>query len=303
MTDDFQRAAAAPLLVDAGDLQQACVVLGPPNGTPCVLLHGFPYDVHAYAEVAPVLAQRGLRVIVPWLRGYGPTRFLSSATQRSGQQAALAHDLLSLLDGLRIERALLAGYDWGGRAACIVAALQPHRVIGLVSGLGYNIQNIPAAAEPAMPVDELRYWYQYYLHGERGRRGLTEHRAAFCRLLWSMWSPNWRFDDATYERSAASFDNDDFVAVVVHSYRHRYGLVPGDPRFEAVERHLTRLPSIATPTIALEGDADGVAVGHGSAGHGRHFLANYDRRVLAGAGHNLPQEDPLAFAQAVLDLR
>ena len=195
---------------------------GETDGWPVVLLHGFPYDIHAYEDVAPRLISQGARVITPFLRGYGPTRFLASATLRSGQQAALGADLLSLLDALQIEQAVLGGYDWGGRAACVVAALYPSRARGLVSVNGYNIQNIATAMRPAGPEKEHRMWYQYYLHGERGRAGLTENRRAFCRLLWSLWSPTWRFDDDTYECSATAFDNPDFVDVVVHSYRHRF---------------------------------------------------------------------------------
>jgi len=231
---------------------------GDTDGWPVVLLHGFPYDIHAYEDVAPRLISQGARVITPFLRGYGPTRFLASATLRSGQQAALGADLLSLLDALQIEQAVLGGYDWGGRAACVVAALYPSRARGLVSVNGYNIQNIATAMRPASPEKEHRMWYQYYLHGERGRAGLTENRRAFCRLLWSLWSPNWRFDDDTYACSAVAFDNPDFVDVVVHSYRHRFGLVDGDPQFDDMESRLSSMPSITVPTITLEGDTDGV---------------------------------------------
>jgi pimeloyl-ACP methyl ester carboxylesterase len=267
-----------------------------------VLLHGFPYDVHAYAEVAPPLAAAGARVIVPWLRGFGPTRFVDAATPRSGQQAALAHDLLALLDALRIERAVLAGYDWGGRAACIVAALWPPRVRGLVSVNGYNLQDIAHAREPQSPETELRLWYQYYFHGERGRAGLLQDRRAFCRLLWQLWSPSWAFDEACYERSAAAFDNPDFVDVVIHSYRHRFGLVAGDPRLEPTERRLAEQPRIGVPSITLDGADDGVMPIGGSSHHAPHFSGSHEHRVVAGAGHNLPQEAPQAFALAVRDL-
>jgi pimeloyl-ACP methyl ester carboxylesterase len=214
----------------------------------------------------------------------------------------LAHDLLALMDALAIPRAVLAGYDWGGRAACIVAALWPERVRGLVSGGGYNIQNIPGSSRPAAPEDEFRYWYQYYFHGERGRVGLEQNRRALCKLLWKLWSPNWRFDDATFERTAGSFDNPDFVAVVIHSYRHRYGLVPGDPAVDDTEQRLTTQPRIGVPAIALDGAADGVMHPDGSARHQQFFTGKYERRVIPLAGHNLPQEVPEAFAEAVLSL-
>ncbi|MEM6422661.1 MAG: alpha/beta hydrolase, partial [Pseudomonadota bacterium] len=218
-----------PTRIHAGVLDVAYLDYGPPDGWPCLLGHGFPYDVHAYAEVAPLLAEAGARVIVPWLRGYGPTRFLDAATPRSGEQAVLAADMRALMDALGIERAVLGGYDWGGRACCIIAALWPERVVGLVSGNAYNIQNIPASGRPADPAEERRLWYQYFLHGERGRRALIDDRRAFGRYLWTLWSPTWAFDDAVFEATAPAFDNPDFVEVVVHSYRHRYGLVPGDP--------------------------------------------------------------------------
>lgn len=275
---------------------------GDETGWPVVLLHGFPYDIHAYDNVAQRLTVEGARVITPYLRGYGPTRFRSLTTMRSGQQAAMGADLLALLDALQIDRAVLAGYDWGGRAACIVAALHPHRAVGLVSGDGYAIQNIAAALKPADPEEERRLWYQFYLHGERGRAGLTENRRQLCRLLWSLWSPIWHFDDATYEQTAAAFDNPDFVEVVLHSYRHRFGLVAGDPEFEEMERRLAALPSIGVPTITLEGDADGVTqVGAGLADL-RRFTGRHENRVVSGVGHNLPQEAPDVFSRAIGDV-
>ncbi len=267
-----------------------------------VLLHGFPYDVHAYDAVTPILAAAGCRVITPYLRGYGPTRFLSAETLRSGQQAVLARDLLALMDALAIPRAVLAGYDWGGRAACIVAALWPERVRGLVTGGGYNIQDIPGASRPQAPENEFRHWYQYYFHGERGRAGLEQNRHALCRLLWRLWSPNWQFDDATYQRTAMSFDNPDFVEVVIHSYRHRFGLVHGDPAVEDTERRLTAQPQIAVPAVALDGGGDGVMPLGGSERHGRFFATKYERRVIPMVGHNLPQEAPQEFAAAVLSV-
>jgi len=275
---------------------------GAPNGAPVVLLHGFPYDIHAYDAVVPTLVAAGCRVIVPYLRGFGPTRFLSADTPRSGQQAALAHDLLGLMDGLAIERAVLAGYDWGGRAACIVAALWPERVRGLVSGAGYNIQHLPSANMPQPPEMERQLWYQYYFHGERGREGLRRYRRELCQLLWRLWSPHWHFDAATYQQTAASFDNPDFVEVVIHSYRHRFGLVSGDPVFEATEQRLIDLPRITVPTIVLHGSENGVLPAAGSEEHHRFFGSAYERRLIPVAGHNLPQEEPLAFAAAVLSL-
>jgi pimeloyl-ACP methyl ester carboxylesterase len=286
--------------VKAGVLDVAYEKSGDPQGWPVVLLHGFPYDVRGYDEVAPRLAAQGARVIVPYLRGYGPTRFLSVETPRSGEQAALGSDLLALLDALAIPSAVLAGYDWGGRAACIVAALWPERARGLVSQNGYNIQDIARSGEPDDPENELRFWYQYYFHSDRGRAGLTRNRRALCRFLWRLWSPAWRFDEATFEASAASFDNPEFVEVVIHSYRHRFGLVPGDPALAGIERRLAVQPRIPVPTVALEGDADGVIVMRGSTHHARFFTGPHEHRVVAGGGHNLPREAPDRFADAVL---
>jgi len=276
---------------------------GPADGSPVVLLHGFPDDVRAYDGVAPALAGAGWRVIVPYLRGYGPTRFLDSQTPRSGQQAALGQDLLDLLDALGVERAALAGYDWGGRAGCVAAALWPERVASLVSIGGYNIQNIARSGEPAPPDREHRLWYQWYFHTERGRAGLAANRRPLCRLLWELWSPNWHFDDATYERTAASFDNPDFVAVVIQSYRHRYGLAPGDPSLEAIEARLAAQPPIGVPTVVLHGACDGVSLPESSAGHRGFFTGPYQRRVVPVAGHFLPQEAPDALIEALSELR
>jgi pimeloyl-ACP methyl ester carboxylesterase len=288
--------------VAAGVLDIAYEEHGPAGGMPVVLSHGFPYDVRAYDGMTPLLVENGCRVITPYLRGYGPTRFRSAATLRSGQQAALAHDLLALMDALSIASAVLAGYDWGGRAACIVAALWPQRARGLVTGNGYNVHDIPRAMSPLPPQDEHRMWYQYYMHGERGRAGLAQNRREFCKLLWRLWSPNWKFDEATYERTAASFDNPDFVEVVIHSYRHRFGLVPGDPALEDIERRLTAQPAITVPTIALDGGGDGVIRAGGGRYHTQHFTGRYERREIPLVGHNLPQEAPREFAQAVLEL-
>jgi pimeloyl-ACP methyl ester carboxylesterase len=265
-----------------------------------ILLHGFPYDVHAYDAVAPRLAAAGARVIVPWLRGYGPTRFLAGDTPRSGQQAALGADLLALMDALGIGAALLGGYDWGGRAACVVAALWPARVRGLVSVNGYNIQDIATSGVPDTPENELRYWYQFYFHGERGRAGLAADRRRFCRLLWRLWSPEWDFDDDTYERTAAAFDNPDFVDVVIHSYRHRYALAAGDPALEGIERRLATQPLVSVPTITLDGTADGVMPLGRPVPSVARFAARHAHRLVEGVGHNLPQEAPEAFADSVL---
>ena len=288
--------------IDAGVLNIAYDDHGPPNGAAVMLLHGFPYDVRAYDEVAPLLVAKGCRVVTPYLRGYGPTKFLSANTMRSGQQGALAHDLLALMDALAIPSAVLSGYDWGGRAACIVAALWPERARGLVTGNGYNVHNIPGSAKPLPPQDEHRMWYQYYFHGERGRAGLGQNRREMCKLLWRLWSPNWKFDDATFDRTAASFDNPDFVEVVVHSYRHRFGLVPGDPAYEDTERKLTAQPPITVPAIALDGSGDGVTRAGGARYHAKHFTGGFERREIPLVGHNLPQEAPAGFAQAILDL-
>jgi pimeloyl-ACP methyl ester carboxylesterase len=272
------------------------------TGTPVILLHGFPYDIHAYDDVAPLLTSAGCRVIAPYLRGYGPTRFVSAHTPRSGQQAVLAQDLLDLMDALSIPSAILAGYDWGGRAACIVAALWPVRALGLVTCGGYNIQDIAASAHPQAPENEHRYWYQYYFHGERGRAGLERNRGELCKLLWHLWSPNWRFDNATYEKTVASFDNPDFVDVVIHSYRHRFGLVPGDPAVEDTERKLATQPRIGVRTVCLDGGGDGVMPLGGSERHQKFFSGPYERRVIPSVGHNVPQEAPREFAAAALDI-
>ena len=275
---------------------------GPADGAPVVLLHGFPDDVRTWDGVAAPLGAGGSRVLVPYLRGYGPTRFLDPATPRSGQQAALGCDLRDFLDALNVPRAILAGYDWGGRAACIVAALWPKRAAGLVTGNGYNIQDIAASARPASPAQELRYWYHWYFHTERGRAGLAANRRGLCRLLWELWSPTWRFDDAAFDRTAASFDNPDFVEVVIHSYRHRHRAAPGDPALAPIEARLAQRPLIAVPTICLHGAADGVSPPEDSEGHARHFTGPYERRVLPGVGHFLPREAPEAHVRAILEL-
>lgn len=288
--------------IRAGVLDVGYFESGLAGGPPVFLMHGFPYDIHAYAEVAPLLAAAGCRVIVPYLRGFGPTRFLHEKTPRSGEQAALGADLLALMDALQIPRAVLAGYDWGGRAACVVAALWPERCSGLVSYNNYNIQDIARAMVPDTPENEHRLWYQYYLHSERGRAGLARDRRAFTRLLWKLWSPTWNFDAATFERSAAAFDNEDFVEVVIHSYRHRYGLVPGDPAYADIERRLAAQPVITVPTITFDGTDDGVREPSPEAAHARFFAGPRSHRIVPGVGHNMPQEAPRKFADAVLEL-
>ncbi|MFI5002634.1 MAG: alpha/beta fold hydrolase [Reyranellales bacterium] len=275
---------------------------GPASGAPIVLLHGFPYDPRGFDAVAPPLAAAGNRVLVPYLRGYGPTRFLSPTTPRSGEQAALGHDLLQFMDALAIGRATLMGFDWGGRAACVVAALWPARVRCLVSCTGYNIQNIAASVKPASAEQEHRYWYQYYFHSERGRAGLSENRRDICRLLWRLWSPHWTFDEATFEASAGSFDNPDFVDVVIQSYRHRYAYAPGDPALAGIEAKLAGTPKISVPTINLHGEADGVGPAAGSARHDRFFTGPYERRLIPRVGHNVPQEAPAETVAAIRDL-
>ncbi|WP_395348126.1 alpha/beta fold hydrolase [Variovorax sp. UC122_21] len=288
--------------IEAGVLEVAYHESGPADGPPVLLMHGFPYDIHTYAEVAPLLAAEGCRTIVPYMRGYGGTRFLSADTPRSGEQAAFGADLLALLDALKIERAVLAGYDWGGRAACVVAALWPERCAGLVSLNSYNIQNIAKAMEPDTPENEHSLWYQYYFHSERGRAGLRKDRKAIAKLLWKLWSPTWRFDDATFERSAAAFDHPDFVEVVIHSYRHRYGLVAGDPAYADIDRQLAAQPVIRVPAITFDGIDDGVRPPADASAHAPRFSGPRSHRLVPGAGHNLPQEAPRAFADAVLEL-
>jgi pimeloyl-ACP methyl ester carboxylesterase len=272
---------------------------GPGEGEPVILLHGFPDDVRAWDGVVPDLAARGCRVLVPWLRGYGPTRFLHEATPRSGQQAALGADLLGFMDAMGIRRATLAGYDWGGRAACIVAALWPERVRGLVSINGYNIQDIAAAQISASAAQEYRYWYQWYFHTERGRAGLTTNRRDLCRLMWSLWSPNWQFEEASFARTAASFDNPDFVDVVIQSYRHRHGAAAGDPALDWIEARLAAQPPITVPTIVLHGACDGVDPPENSESHARRFTGPCQRRVIPVAGHFLPRETPEAVTEAI----
>ena len=289
-------------MIQAGTLNVGVLEYGPIDGTPVFLMHGFPYDVHAYEDVAPQLAGAGCRVVVPYLRGFGPTRFLSASTMRSGEQAALGADLLALMDALKVPRAVLAGYDWGGRAACVIAALWPERCAGLVSLNSYNIHDVARSLEPDTPANERSLWYQYYFHNERGRAGLARHRRELIRLLWQNWSPTWAFDDDTFERSAPAFDNPDFVDVVIHSYRCRYGFESGDPAYADIERRLAALPPISVPTITFDGADDGVRPPAEAAAAAHRFTGPRSHRIVPGAGHNLPQEKPAIFAEAVLAL-
>ncbi len=275
---------------------------GEAAGAPVVLLHGFPDDAHAWSEVAPPLAARGCRVLAPYLRGYGPTRFLDATGPRMAQQAAIGQDLLDFLDALGIERAALGGYDWGGRAACITAILAPARVRALVTIGGYNVQNTIATPVPASALQERANWYQWYFNTERGQLGLEKNRREICRLLWRDWSPGWRFDDATFEQAAAAFDNPDFVPVVIHSYRHRYRNAPGEPRFDAIERRLAERPRIEVPSVILHGRDDGVDPPRRSEPHLALFPDGTARHVIPDAGHFLPREQPGAVVEALVSL-
>ncbi|MCV7075653.1 alpha/beta hydrolase [Mycobacterium szulgai] len=287
-------------MVRAGVLKVALEQYGDPGGWPAVLLHGFPYDVRCYDQVAPRLVAVGAYVVVPYLRGYGATRFIDPAVMRSGQQAALAADLYELIGALGLRAPVVAGFDWGGRAACVTAALWPQLVRALVSVSGYNLQDISAMASPAAPESERRLWYQYYLHGERGRAGLQVRRREFARLLWQEWSPRWSFTDDEFATTATSFDNPDFVDVVVHSYRHRYGLAAGDPAYQHLEDTISTQPPIAVPTVVIDPQDDPLV---GSAPprseRERRFPALLDV-VSVASGHNVPQENPEAFAAAIL---
>ena len=293
----------APLLyVRTPMLDIAYEAHGPLDGEPVILLHGFPYDPRGYDAIAPVLAERGYRVLVPYLRGYGPTRFINEQVMRSGQQAALGKDLLDFMDALAIPQATLAGYDWGGRAACIVAALWPERVRGLVTGDGYNIQDIAKSLKPRAPVTEHRLWYQFYFHTQRGVDGLTANRGELCKLLWALWSPSWAEGPGLYDQTAPSFDNPDFVEVVIHSYRHRFMYAPGNPALEAIEQALALQPPISVPSISLCGADDGVGPPPEVDDDVEHFSGFYRRQVLPGVGHNIPQEAPQATLDALLEL-
>ena len=296
------RASFGPLKqVDAGVLNVGYAEDGPANGPPVILLHGWPYDIHSFAEVSPLLAKAGFRVIAPHLRGYGTTRFLSDATKRNGQQAALALDTVALMDALGIERAVLAGFDWGARTANCVAALWPERCKAMVSVSGYLIGSQAANKAPLPPKGELAWWYQFYFATERGHAGYEKYRRDFAKLIWQTASPTWRFDDATFDRSATAFDNPDHVAIVIHNYRWRLGLAEGEPRYDDAEKRLAAGPVLMVPTITLEGDANG-APHPEPAAYRAKFSGRYAHRLIPGIGHNLPQEAPAAFADAVIEV-
>jgi len=287
--------------IRAGVLDIGYIDAGPADGTPVLLLHGWPYDIHSYAEVVPLLVANGYRVIVPHLRGHGSTRFLSPDTPRNGQPAALADDVIQLMDALEIPRAVIAGYDWGGRSADIVAALHPERVKALVAVSGYLIGSQQAAQAPLAPEAELQWWYQFYFATDRGRAGYTANRHDFAKLIWKLASPKWAFDDATFDRSATALHNEDHVDIVIHNYRWRLGLAQGEAKYDATERTLATFPSIGVPTITLEGDANG-APHPAPESYAKRYTGKYEHRLLTGGiGHNPPQEAPQAFAQAVMD--
>jgi pimeloyl-ACP methyl ester carboxylesterase len=287
--------------IDAGVLNVGYAEAGPATGPVVILLHGWPYDIYSYADVVPVLAQAGYRVIVPYLRGYGTTRFLSNDTLRNGQPSVLALDTVTLMDALKIEKAVLGGFDWGARSANIVAALWPERCKAMVSVSGYLIGSQAAGKVPLPPKAELQWWYLFYFATERGHEGYDKYRRDFAKLIWQLASPKWNFDDATFDRSAASFDNPDHVAIVIHNYRWRLGLAESEPKYDAFEKRLAEGPAINVPTITMEGDANGAPRPEPAAYRGK-FLGRYESRVIAGGiGHNLPQEAPAAFAKAVID--
>ena len=286
--------------IDAGVLNVGYAEAGPSGGSAVMLLHGWPYDIYSFVEVAPRLSEKGYRVIVPYLRGYGTTRFLSSETLRNGQQSVIAVDIIALMDTLRIERAILAGFDWGARTADIIAALWPERCKGLVSVSGYLIGSQQAGKVPLPPQAELQWWYQYYFATERGRAGYEKYRHDFARLIWQLASPKWDFDEATFKRSAAAFDNPDHVNIVIHNYRWRLGLAAGEPQYDELEQRLAQGPVISVPTITLEGDANGAPHPDASTYAGK-FSGRYEHRLITGGvGHNLPQEAPGDFAQAII---
>jgi len=288
--------------IDAGVLNVGYAEAGSATGKPVILLHGFPYDIHSFVEVAPLLASRGYRVIVPFVRGYGTTRFLSSETPRNGQQSAVAIDVIALMDALKIEKAIIAGFDWGARTANIVAALYPERCKAMVSVSGYLIGSQEANKMPLPPKAELQWWYQYYFATERGRIGYDKYRREFAKLIWQIASPKWKFDDAAFDRSAASFDNPDHVQIVIHNYRWRLGLAEGEPKYDELEKRLAGAPLISVPTITLQGDADGAPHPEASA-YAKKFSGKYTHRIIKGGiGHNLPQEAPQEFAKAVIDV-
>ena len=288
--------------IDASLLNVGYAEAGPANGAPVILLHGWPYDIHSFVDVAPLLASAGFRVIVPYLRGYGTTRFLSSDTVRNGQPTVVAVDIVALMDALKIEKATLAGFDWGARTANIIAALWPERCQAMVSVSGYLIGSQESGKMPLPPKAELEWWYQFYFATERGRAGYDKYRHDFAKLIWQLASPKWHFDDATFNRSAASFENPDHVSIVIHNYRWRLGLAEGEPKYDELEKRLAASPVITVPTITLEGDANGAP--HPDPGsYANKFSGRYAHRTIKGGiGHNLPQEAPRAFAEAVVDV-
>ena len=288
--------------IDVGVLNVGYAEAGPSDGRAVMLLHGWPYDIHSYVDVAPRLSQAGYRVIVPYLRGYGTTLFLSSTTPRNGQQSVIAVDILALMDVLKIEQAILAGFDWGARTANIIAALYPERCTGLVSVSGYLIGSQQVGQVPLPPQAEYQWWYQYYFATERGRAGYERYRRDFAKLIWQLASPKWHFDEATFARSAAAFDNPDHVSIVIHNYRWRLGLAEGEPQYDELEQRLAAGPTITVPTITLEGDANGAPHPEASA-YASKFSGRYEHRLITGGfGHNLPQEAPLDFARAIIDV-
>jgi pimeloyl-ACP methyl ester carboxylesterase len=288
--------------IDAGLLNVGYAEAGPADGPAVILLHGWPYDIHSFVDVTPLLAQAGYRVVVPYLRGYGTTRFLSGETVRNGQQSVVAVDIIALMDALKIEKATIAGFDWGARTACIIAALWPERCKALVSVSGYLIGSQEAGKAPLPPKAELQWWYQYYFTTERGGAGYDKYRHDFSKLIWQIASPKWDFDDATFDRSAKAFDNPDHVAIVIHNYRWRLGLAEGESKYDDLERKLAGAPVITVPTITLEGDANGAPHPEPDS-YAKKFSGKYSHRnIKGGVGHNLPQEAPLAFAQAVVEV-
>jgi pimeloyl-ACP methyl ester carboxylesterase len=288
--------------IDAGVLNIGYAEAGPTDGPPVILLHGWPYDIHSFVDVAPLLASTGYRVIVPYVRGYGTTRFLSSETVRNGQPSALAVDTIAFMDALKIQTAILAGFDWGARTANIIAALWPERCKAMVSVSGYLIGSQEAGRMPLPPKNELEWWYQFYFATERGRAGYDKYRHDFAKLIWQIASPKWKFDNATFERTAASFNNPDHVSIVIHNYRWRLGLAEGEPKYDDLEKRLAAFPVITVPTITLQGDADGAPRPDPSS-YAKKFSGKYAHRTIkGGVGHNLPQEAPQAFAKAVVDV-
>jgi pimeloyl-ACP methyl ester carboxylesterase len=288
--------------IDAGLLSIGYAEAGPANGKPVILLHGWPYDIHAFTEVTPILAAAGYRVIIPHLRGHGSTRFLSPATFRNAQQSAVALDIIALMDALKIPQATVAGFDWGARTACIIAALWPERCKALVSVSGYLVTNIDTRTQPLPPKSERDWWYQFYLATDRGVAGYTKYTRDFTKLIWETASPRWKFDDATLDRSAASFNNPDYIAIVVHNYRWRQGIAPGEAQYDELEKRLSAGPVIKVPTITMEGDANGAPFPDPAA-YRKKFSGKYAHRTITGGiGHNLPQEAPQAFAQAMIDV-